>query len=34
MIPLITTPRLMAVGGGAVAELPGMLRRVSVLLTR
>ena len=27
MIPIITTPRLMAVGGGAVAELPGMLRR-------
>ena len=27
MGPLITTPRLMAVGGGAVAELPGMLQR-------
>src|ERR1700738_1266017 len=27
MIPIITTPRLMAVGGGAVAELPGMLQR-------
>ena len=30
MIPLITTPRLMAVGGGAVAELPGMLRRLGL----
>src|SRR6266446_3245040 len=30
MIPLITTPRLMAVGGGAIAELPGMLRRLGL----
>jgi alcohol dehydrogenase class IV len=30
MIPLITTPRLMVVGGGAVAELPGMLRRLGL----
>src|ERR1700757_1476537 len=30
MIPIITTPRLMAVGGGAVAELPGMLRRLGL----
>src|SRR6266436_5867347 len=30
MIPIITTPRLMAVGGGAVAEVPGMLRRLGL----
>src|SRR5882672_66101 len=30
MIPVITTPRLMAVGGGALAELPGMLRRLGL----
>ena len=30
MVPIITTPRLMAVGGGAVAELPGMLRRLGL----
>ena len=27
MVPIITTPRLMAVGGGALAELPAMLAR-------
>ena len=27
MVATITTPRLMAVGGGALAELPGMLQR-------
>ncbi len=27
MVATITTPRLMAVGGGALAELPGMLKR-------
>ncbi len=28
MVPVITTPRLMAVGGGALAELPGILGRL------
>ena len=28
MVPIVTTPRLMAVGGGALAELPDMLRRL------
>src|SRR6266481_1899122 len=32
MIPLITTPRLMAVGGGAVAELPSMLGRLGLAI--
>jgi alcohol dehydrogenase class IV len=27
MVPIITTPRLMGVGGGALAELPAMLAR-------
>ncbi|HEV2301552.1 MAG TPA: iron-containing alcohol dehydrogenase [Stellaceae bacterium] len=27
MVPIITTPRLIAVGGGALAELPGLLGR-------
>jgi hypothetical protein len=30
MAAMITTPRLMAVGGGALAELPGMLGRLGV----
>ena len=30
MIATITTPRLMAMGGGAVAELPGMLQRLGL----
>jgi alcohol dehydrogenase class IV len=30
MVPVITTPRLMAVGGGAIAELPGMLGRLGL----
>ena len=30
MVPIVTTPRLMAVGGGALAELPGMLRRLGL----
>jgi alcohol dehydrogenase class IV len=30
MVPLITTPRLMAVGGGALADLPGILRRLGL----
>jgi alcohol dehydrogenase class IV len=30
MVPIITTPRLMAVGGGALAELPGMLTRLGL----
>jgi alcohol dehydrogenase class IV len=30
MVPIITTPRLMAVGGGALAELPAMLRRLGL----
>jgi alcohol dehydrogenase class IV len=27
MVPIITTPRLVAIGGGALAELPGLLGR-------
>jgi alcohol dehydrogenase class IV len=30
MVPIITTPRLMAVGGGALAELSGMLQRLGL----
>jgi alcohol dehydrogenase class IV len=30
VVPIITTPRLMAVGGGALAELPGMLQRLGL----
>ena len=30
MVPIVTTPRLMAVGAGALAELPGMLRRLGL----
>jgi alcohol dehydrogenase class IV len=30
MVPIVTTPRLMAVGGGAHAELPAMLRRLGL----
>src|ERR1700732_5375114 len=30
MAPIITMPRLMAVGGGALAELPGTLQRLRV----
>ena len=30
MVAIITTPRLMAVGGGALAELPGMLGRLGL----
>ncbi len=30
MVAMITTPRLMAVGGGALAELPGLLARIGV----
>src|ERR1700752_4778439 len=30
MVATITTPRLMTVGGGALAELPGMLQRLGV----
>jgi alcohol dehydrogenase class IV len=30
MVPVITTPRLMAVGGGALADLPGILRRLGL----
>jgi alcohol dehydrogenase class IV len=30
MVSLVTTPRLMAVGGGALAELPAMLRRLGL----
>jgi len=30
MVPLITTPRLMAVGGGALADLPGILQRLGL----
>ena len=30
MVPVITTPRLMAVGGGALAELPGILGRLGL----
>ena len=28
MVPIITMPRLMAVGGGALIELPGILQRL------
>ena len=30
MVAIVTTPRLMAVGGGALAELPGMLKRLGL----
>ena len=30
MVPIITTPRLIAVGGGALAELPAMLGRLGL----
>jgi alcohol dehydrogenase class IV len=30
MVPMITAPRLMAIGGGALAELPGMLQRLGL----
>ena len=30
MVAIITTPRLMAVGGGALAELPSMLGRLGL----
>ena len=30
MVPIITMPRLMAVGGGALAELPGLLQRLGL----
>jgi alcohol dehydrogenase class IV len=30
MVSIVTTPRLMAVGGGALAELPAMLRRLGL----
>ena len=30
MVATITTPRLMAIGGGALAELPGILRRLGL----
>jgi alcohol dehydrogenase class IV len=30
MVPIITMPRLMAVGGGALAELPGILQRLGL----
>ena len=30
MVPIVTTPRLMAVGGGALAELPDTLRRIGL----
>ena len=30
MAPIVTTPRLMAVGGGALAELPGILQRLGL----
>ena len=30
MVPIITMPRLMAVGGGALAELPGQLQRLGL----
>jgi alcohol dehydrogenase class IV len=30
MVSIVTTPRLMAVGGGAMAELPAMLRRLGL----
>ena len=30
MAPIVTTPRLMAVGGGALGELPGILQRLGL----
>src|SRR5690242_1556072 len=30
MVPTITMPRLMAVGGGALTELPGILQRLGL----
>src|ERR1700751_5736002 len=30
MVPIITMPRLMGVGGGALAELPGQLQRLGL----
>jgi len=30
MVAMITTPRLMHIGGGALAELPGVLRRLEL----
>jgi len=30
MVPTITMPRLMAVGGGALAELPSLLQRLGL----
>jgi alcohol dehydrogenase class IV len=30
MVPIVTTPRLMAVGGGALAELTGILQRLGL----
>ena len=30
MAPIITMPRLMAIGGGALAELPGTLQRLGM----
>ena len=30
MVPIVTTPRLMAVGGGALAELPDILRHLGL----
>ena len=30
MAALITAPRLMAIGGGALAELPGLLGRLGL----
>ncbi len=31
MVAIITTPRLLAIGGGALAELPGMLTRLGLI---
>lgn len=31
MVPIVTTPRLIAVGGGALAELPGILQRLGLV---
>ena len=30
MVAIVTMPRLMAVGGGALVELPAMLRRLGL----
>src|SRR5262249_7696985 len=30
MVPIVTTPRLMAVGGGGLAELPAVLKRLGL----